>query len=133
MEYDKIFHHIGESGLYQNGIFLLLGLHCFFTGVNTIISNFYTYPQQHWCRVPRLGDYPHEWQKYVAIPNMEESGNQYESCLMHEMDYDNMTDDVIQKWNRSLMISDDTPTRGCSAWVFDQSEFVSTILSEVTA
>ncbi len=130
MEYDNIFQHIGESGFYQVGILLLLGLLSLFAGINSITSNFYAYPQQHWCHVRRLENYPHDWQKYVAIPNGNDS--RYKSCIMYDLDYDAMSDDVIRKWNRSLIITEDTPTRECSVWVFDQSEFVSTILSEVT-
>ncbi len=131
MEYDNIFQHIGESGFYQIGILSLLGLLSLFAGLNSITSNFYAYPQQHWCHVRRLENYPHGWQKYVAIPNVDGSDSCYKSCSMYDLDYDSMSDDVIRKWNRSLMITEDTPTRECSAWVFDQSEFVSTILSEV--
>ncbi len=131
MAYDEIFQHIGETGLYQVGIFLLLGLHGLFCGMNFITSNFYAYPQQHWCHVTRLENYPHDWQKYVAIPNVDGSDSRYESCLMYDLDYKSMPDEVIRNWNRTLMISHDTPTRDCSSWVFDQSEFISTILSKV--
>ena len=132
MEYNKVFEYIGQSGFYQIGIILLLGVSWLLSGFYNIASNFYAFPQEHWCHVARLESYPHDWQKYVAIPYVEGSEDEYESCVVYDLDYANLTDDVIRSWNRSHMISDDTPTRDCDGWVFDQSEYISTIQSEVS-
>ncbi len=112
-------------------LFFLLGLPSYLAGPISIIPNFAGYTQKHWCYVEGLQTYPHDWQKYVAIPNVDGNEEQYDSCIMYDLDYENMTDDVIRNWNRSLMISDDTATRDCGAWVYDKSEFVSTIVSDV--
>ncbi len=130
-DYDDVFVYIGERGLYQIFMFILLGLPAYFAGFNGITVNFYAYPQEHWCYVERLQHYPHEWQKYVAVPYVDGSDDQYDSCLIYDLDYDNLTDEDIRQWNRSLQVSDDTATLDCDAWVYDQSEVVSTIYSEV--
>ncbi len=130
MDYDDVFQYIGERGLYQNLLFLILSLSSLFSGPICITPKFAGYIQGHWCYVERLKDYPHEWQKYLAIPYVDGKGNKYDSCRMYDLDYANMSNDVIRTWNRSL-ISDDTPTRDCSAWVYDQLTFISTIVSDV--
>ncbi len=131
MEYDDVFQFIGESGLYQILLYILVGLPSFFGGPINIIPNFAGYTQQHWCYVEQLQNYPHDWQKYVAIPYVDGNPAEYDSCLVYDLDYANLTDDVIRNWNRSLSISEETETVECDAWVYDQSEFVSTIVSDV--
>ncbi len=131
MEYDDIFQYIGETGLYQVYIFVLLGLPSYFSGIMNLTPNFVNYVQEHWCYVKRLENYPHDWQKYVAVPYVNGDGGNYDSCKVYDIEYDNLTDQDIVQWNRSLVEAAGTPTRDCDAWVYDQSEFVSTIVSDV--
>ena len=80
-------------------------------------------------KVNALEDYPHEQQKYIAIP-VDQDGL-YSTCDMYKRDYSNYTTDELWEWNTTLMTNNDTETVVCNAWVYDQSEFVSTSMSRV--
>ena len=74
-----------------------------------------------------LEAFPYDVQKYVGIP-FDDDG-EYDSCSMYDINYENFTNEEIYNWNRTQL--DNATTRECSSWVFDQSEFVTTINSEV--
>ncbi len=132
MEYDDVFQYIGEAGLYQIMLYILLGLQSYFGGVIGLTPNFMNYVQEHWCYVKRLENYPHDYQKYVAIPFVNDDNENYDSCKVYDIDYDNLTDQDIIQWNRSLVEAAGTPTRDCDTWVYDKSEFISTVISDVS-
>lgn len=48
---------------------------------------------------------------------------------MYDLDYDNLEDDDILNWNRN--ITNNTNLIDCTEWIYDQSEFISTINSKV--
>lgn len=48
---------------------------------------------------------------------------------MYDLDYDNLEDDDILNWNRN--ITNNTNLTDCTEWIYDQSEFISTINSKV--
>ena len=77
----------------------------------------------------RLSTFPHDVQKYVGIPYDDEDPEQYDSCLFYDLDYANMTNEDIWNWNRNS--TENVTTSSCDAWVYDQSEFISTINSQV--
>jgi len=87
----------------------------------------------HWCRVPQLDDLPPDVQKKVAIPARQSADGtvEYSSCEMFQLDYGVYNRSQFDRWNRSLMIGNDTPTVECSEWTYDQSQFTSTIFSKV--
>lgn len=130
MDFEQAFEYIGEIGPYQVMIFVLLGMVHLFNGLQNMAMNFIRGHQDHWCKVPRLEDFPHEVQKYIAIP-YSESGDSYDSCSMFDLPYDNLTDQQIFNWNRSFV--DNASTITCEEWVVDKSEFVTTINSDVSS
>ena len=64
--YDLVFRYIGEAGLYQIIIYVLLGLPSYFSGYQNIAMTFLAPDQEHWCAVDRLLEFPHKQQKYVG-------------------------------------------------------------------
>ena len=50
---------------------------------------------------------------------------------MYDLYYDNLTDDQILNWDRN--ITRNTSLIDCTEWIFDRSEFISTINSKVGA
>jgi len=50
---------------------------------------------------------------------------------MFSLNYSIYNRSQFYTWNRSLMISNDTPLVHCSQWTYDQSQFTSTIVSKV--
>ena len=126
--------YIGDSGRYQWQVFALLcvfnlfnshAIHIVFTAAN----------MPHWCRVPELEDLPYEIQKNVAIPaqsvNRDGFVDEYSSCEMYSLNYSIYNHSEFYTWNRSLMITNETSIVKCSQWTYDQSQFISTIVSKV--
>lgn len=68
MEFDEVFQYIGEIGVYQAVLYLLLGLPSFYSGYQAIAMTFLGLSQEHWCEVDRLAEFPYDTQKYVGIP-----------------------------------------------------------------
>lgn len=85
--------------------------------------------QDHWCKIQRLQNYSHAQQKYVAIPYDAEE-EVYEQCSYYDLNYTNLTEDEIQNWNWTEKNVEDYPIVKCDSWVFDQSEYIRTALSE---
>jgi len=119
-----------DIGVYQLRVIIVVlaasalasdSMHIIFIGAN----------MPHWCRVPELVDLPHDVQKRVAIPSLTSDGRQFSSCEMYSLDYGAFNRSQFYSWNRSLMVSNDTPVVACSRWTYDQTQFVSTIVSEV--
>ena len=65
-DFDLVFRYIGEAGLYQIIIYVLLGLPSYFSGYQNIAMTFLAPDQEHWCAVDRLLEFPHKQQKYVG-------------------------------------------------------------------
>ncbi len=129
--FDDIYHYIGHIGMYQAFLYTMLALCGILFGIVSLAPNFFTYTPMHWCHVSRLDNYPHEWQRYVAVPYTDTGSDAYDSCHMFDLDYENISDYEIANWNRSLLDVDDIGLRECGAWTYDRTEFVSTIVIDV--
>ena len=121
MHFDDIFDHIGAIGYYQ---VLLLIIICAmeFLAADSIQMNFMGYRVRSWCRVPRLENFSYAQQLDIAIPDDE-------SCRRFDVDFDRFSDEELLSWNRNYT----SDTKPCdNGWVHDQSEFVSTVVTEVS-
>ena len=67
MKFDEVFVYIGEIGLYQLLLYVLLGLPSYFSGYMSISMSFLGYTPEHWCSVEELQSYPHDQQKEVGM------------------------------------------------------------------
>lgn len=94
----------------------------------------------HWCRIERLEHLPFERQKYIGIPYEDGSLGQgddqghltYSSCQMFAFNYSALSNDELNDWNRTLLLNESTPIVDCTHWIYDQTTFVSTIVSRVS-
>lgn len=84
----------------------------------------------HWCRVPELADLPYDVQKTVAVPVHHDEGS-HSSCEMFSLNYSVYNRSQFYSWNRSLMITENTSTVPCAGWIYEQSQYISTIVSKV--
>jgi len=131
---DDLNTYIGDSGRYQWQLFALLcGFNLFMS--HTIHIVFVAADMPHWCLVPELTDLPYDVQKNVAIPTeSDELGDgsvEYSSCEMYSFNYSVYNRSEFYRWNRSLMVSNETSVIQCTQWTYDQSQFLSTIVSKV--
>ena len=137
--------YIGEMGAYQWRVFAAVFVLIIYTA-DSIHIIFIAGKMAHWCRVPELVGLPADVQKNVAIPAsasqstvyLHDDGGgggsviEYSSCEMFSLNYSIYNRSQFYTWNRSLMISNDTPLVHCSQWTYDQSQFTSTIVSKVS-
>lgn len=130
MYFDEVFDYVGEVGVYQ--VFLLcyifaLGL----VSIDAIRMNFIGGSMEHWCHIPALENFTYEKQKDIAIP---ETANGYSSCHRFPFNFSQYSLKELFLWNRSEQVQNMDPSQwvACdSGWVFDQSQYISTIGSQV--
>jgi hypothetical protein len=68
MDFDDILPHIGEFGLYQKLLFILLAPFAFFVAFVYFTQIFITViPEGYWCRIPELMNLTAE-QRLVSAP-----------------------------------------------------------------
>ena len=135
MRYEELYEYVGQIGRYQWFIFSLVFIFSIYT-VDSIHMNFIGGRMEHWCRVDELQLLPYEVQKNVAIPSksksIEAKPTEYSSCEMFALNYSSYNETEFATWNRTKMISDNTPIISCDRWTYDQSAFESTIVSKVS-
>ena len=95
-----IFQYTGENGFFQFSVCSLILILSF---VNQDPYVFITQEPLHWCSVPRLANFSHKQQKYIAIP-YDHDDEEYEKCDRFDMDFNGMTDEELFSWNRLVII-----------------------------
>ena len=127
MAFDDVFEHIGGIGLYQIGLYLLLGLPPFYGGYQSMAMVFLGPNQDHWCKVDRLQNMTIAQQKYIALP-YNDKGKEYDQCNYFDAHYDNMSDEILHSWNRTG--HDYSRTKPCQDWSFDETDYSFTAISK---
>ena len=87
MDYDDLLRdHVGEFGLYQRFIFVLVSLSGILTAYTNLGIVFIAAAPEHWCHVDELEYYSHDEQRSLAIPKEKDvDGDKvYSSCEMFE-------------------------------------------------
>jgi hypothetical protein len=139
MHFDDLYEYTGQIGVYQICVLIILfAFDLFALDATTMI--FVGADMPHWCRIEGLEHLPFERQKYIGIPYTEGTPGQeydqehltYSSCKMFALNYSALTDEELKDWNRTLLLNESTPVIDCKHWVYDQTTFVSTIVSEVS-
>jgi len=134
MNYDDLYEYTGQMGRLQWLLFTgvcCLSVYCM-ESVNLI---FVGGEMDHWCRVDELDALPHDRQKSIAIPaaaetNEADSGGMiYSRCSMYAA---NWSTDATW-WNGSHDNgTTDYDVVSCTSWVYDQSQYSSTIVSRAS-
>ena len=135
MEKKDLNTYIGDIGPYQWRVFITVftfAIYC----ADAIHIIFIAGKMPYWCGVPELVELPYDVQKNVAIPaqsadDHDGSSVEYSSCEMFALNYSMYNRSQFYSWNRSLMITNETSIVQCSQWTYDQSQFISTIVSKV--
>ena len=133
MEKQDLNTYIGDMGPYQWRVFIAVFILAIYTA-DAIHIIFIAGKMPHWCRVPELDDLPYDVQKNVAIPtqSVDHGGSiKYSSCKMFSLNYSVYNRSEFYSWNRSLMVTNETSVVHCSQWIYDQSQFISTVVRKV--
>ncbi|XP_020280185.1 organic cation transporter protein [Pseudomyrmex gracilis] len=112
LDFDDLLPHVGEFGVYQKILFVLMIPFAFFVAWVYFSQIFITLvPEDHWCRVPELENLTVEERIALAIPSGEDGRSK---CTMYDVNYTKLLSDGIRdvdlKW----------PTKSCShGWEFN--------------
>ena len=159
MLFDEVLQQVGGAGVYQAWL-LGYTTAIAMLGLDNAYINFAGGFMDHWCHIPELENFTHAQQKYIAIPHDPTSSRQltnhlqspvtltkanvseeddleigeYDQCHRFPLDFSKFSVEELLAWNRTEM-TDDIPREewvSCDrGWVYDQSEWVSTINSQV--
>jgi len=129
MKYDEVYDYVGQIGFFQLCTSACLLLYCLFA-LDSITMIFVGADMPHWCQVPQLANFSYNRQKSIAIPMQDD---EYSACEMYDLNYDNYSTEDYLSWNRTLMAVNDTQLVPCSQWIYEQTIFISTIVSRVSA
>ncbi|XP_067674877.1 organic cation transporter protein-like [Haliotis asinina] len=124
MKFDGIFEYLGDFGTYQKRIYFLLCIPAVFTALQMMVAVFTLNIPNHRCALPGVSNDTyavqgpdHELLLNATIPWKTEKGvSVRDSCLIYK-------DDASGGQNRT--------TQECSAWVYDNSVFKNTVITEL--
>lgn len=132
MEFDDILNKIGGFGRVQVVLYILLGI----IGIPCAMQNlgmvFFGASMDHWCKVDKLAFLPPEQVRTISAVNGEDG--ELDGCSYYDLDYSSYTNETLQNWNRTLMLTNLTAddTKQCDSWFYDYSQFKSTVRSKVS-
>ncbi|XP_063836586.1 organic cation transporter protein-like [Ostrinia nubilalis] len=87
-DFDDLLPYVGEFGLYQKILFLLMIPFAFFVAFVYFSQIFMTIvPEQHWCWVPELANLTVEERRALAIPPKSEGPYAHDRCRMYSADW----------------------------------------------
>ncbi|XP_069680629.1 organic cation transporter protein [Periplaneta americana] len=128
MDFDDMLPHIGEFGLYQKLLFLLLAPFAFFVAFVYFTQIFITVtPEQYWCNVPELAALTPEQRLQLAIPPAKEGPVKHDRCSMYAVN-------LTEMWENGVTLGDPSwPVIPCrNGYEFNYSDIpYSTIASEL--
>ncbi|XP_044269954.1 organic cation transporter protein [Tribolium madens] len=114
-EFDDLLPHIGEFGMYQKILFLMMIPFSFFVAWVYFTQIFITIiPEQHWCWVPELANMTVDERIALAIP--QGADGSLEKCQMYDV---NFTEVVRNK----IPVNTSWPTTSCkNGWEYNYTE-----------
>ncbi|XP_052749087.1 organic cation transporter protein-like [Galleria mellonella] len=87
-DFDDLLPYVGEFGLYQKILFLLMIPFAFFVAFVYFSQIFMTIaPEQHWCWIPELANLTVEERRALAIPPKSDGPFPHDRCSMYSADW----------------------------------------------
>ena len=83
------------------------------------------------CEVDDLVELPHSQQKCVSIP-LDEDGEDYDTCEYYVQNYSMYNNMELMQRNCTHYADEGLYREECTSWVYDQSQYLTTITSEVS-
>ncbi|XP_012267339.2 organic cation transporter protein-like [Athalia rosae] len=103
MDFDDLLPYVGEFGLYQKILFILMIPFAFFVAWVYFSQIFITLiPEEHWCRVPELANLTVDQRIALAIPlasavgSGEESFTSYSRCAVYAVNFTELLEQGVQ-------------------------------------
>ncbi|XP_046391762.1 solute carrier family 22 member 13-like [Ischnura elegans] len=131
-DFDDLLPLVGEFGLYQKVLFLLLAPFCFFVGYVYFSQIFITLTPDHWCKVPGLEALTAEQRRALAIPRKADGS--FEQCRMYGVNFSALALEGASVDELLLRGPDpEWPVAPCGhGWEYDHSEIpYATITTEM--
>ncbi|CAL4083607.1 unnamed protein product, partial [Meganyctiphanes norvegica] len=141
--FDKALEAAGSWGPWQHRFFVIAAFSQVFTAMHSVAAVFLSAVPKHWCQVPELHhpniSLSHEEIKNISIPWINAK---YSSCDYLNHNYSALASHVRNVdsglgFNLNSFMEDDEinthmsdQTLNCQNWIFDTSEFQSTVVSE---
>ncbi|XP_069995090.1 organic cation transporter protein [Penaeus vannamei] len=132
-DFDEALELCGSWGLWQKLVFFITDFSQVFCAIHAVSSAFLSATPEHWCRVPGVNAETTEQVsllKNISIPWDEEEG--FSKCTYYDHNYtalaSHLSGDSWQPEDLEEHLSNKTKT--CSSWIFDDSVFQSTLVSE---
>ncbi|CAH0712858.1 unnamed protein product, partial [Brenthis ino] len=92
-DFDDLLPYVGEFGIYQKILFLLMIPFAFFVSFVYFSQIFMTIvPEQHWCWVPELANLTVEERRALAIPPKSDGPFAHDRCHMYSADWSKALD-----------------------------------------
>ncbi|XP_068085199.1 organic cation transporter protein-like [Anabrus simplex] len=118
IDFDDVLPHMGEFGLYQKILFVLLAPFAFFVAFVYFAQIFITItPEHHWCKIPALMGHnlSHDARMRLSIPRLADGS--YDKCHMFDVDYAHLVSENVTNPSETWPV---VPCR--HGWEFDLSD-----------
>ena len=136
VDFDALLPHIGEMGRYQLGLYLLMcipaTLPAAFLAFNQV---FLSAAPDHWCKVPELETQNLSRSHIIKLSIPERrfphtDYREFEQCRQYDVNFTKVFHDNGEVWPQEP--DPEWPKVFCkNGWVFDQSEYDNTLVTEV--
>ncbi|XP_064095816.1 organic cation transporter protein-like [Macrobrachium nipponense] len=126
--FDEALEHAGSWDRYQKWVFFIAYASQIFCGMHAVSAAFLGATPDHWCQVPGLPEETDEDPSLLrnfTIPWSPDDG--YSRCEYYDIKDYNRT---LAEFKQNKLEVRPQDTRRCSSWVFDDSEFPSTLVSD---
>lgn len=133
VDFDSILPHVGEMGIYQMGLFLLMCIPaCLPAAFLAFNQVFLSASPDHWCKVSELNQYnlTQDQVKNLSIPFNEKAG-EYRKCQQYDVNFTEIYELNGQKWPADP--DPDWNLTSCKeGWIYDRSEYKDSLVTEVS-
>ena len=132
VDFDSMLPHVGEMGLYQIGLFLLMCIPaCLPAAFLAFNQVFLSASPDHWCNVTELNKYNLTLDHYknLSIPWKNET-KEYDKCLQYDVNFTQIYELNGQVWPE--MADPEWNLTACKdGWIYDLSEYEDSLVTEV--
>ena len=130
--YEVLLEKLGGFGLFQIRTYCVVTLICVVGAFNSLGYMFWAARPDHWCDVAK----PHhlrnlsdsQW-KTLVIPRSPD--NNFDQCAYRNINWSVWTYDDVTQLDGNMTSQLDEHVEACEEWKFDESEYKSTIVTEV--